>query len=112
MQTVILAIFVIILFLSALYYRTKEKRPFVVYIAGAFLLLLYTVQFGENIFPQSMGGLFVILYFMVLLGFFSVYGAKIPFFTFAGVIAIQLYISHFQIMRTIKQILEMQMFSY
>ncbi len=90
LQTVILAIFVIILFLSALYYRTKEKRPLLVYIAGAFLLLLYTVQFGENIFPQSMGGLFVILYLHGIAWLLFGLWRKIPFFTFAGVIAILL----------------------
>ena len=87
-QSVILSFFVVILICPAIYYRKKEKSPLLIYITGAFLFLLYTVEINEILYPNNVVSLYINLLLHCFMWIFIGLWRKIPFFTFAGVGAI------------------------
>lgn len=88
LQTGILTIFGIFLFLSILYYQKNGKKKLIIYITAAFLLLLYMVQINKFFFHSEMNNLYTLLLINCLLWVVAGIWRKIPFFTISGFVAV------------------------
>lgn len=87
MQTLFLAVFVFILLLSWRFFRKKGKNPLVIFITGAFLLLLYTVQLNDAFFASKASSLYMMLLLNSFIWLTAGIWRRVPFFILSGAIA-------------------------
>ncbi|MCR2820420.1 hypothetical protein [Lederbergia panacisoli] len=88
MQTLFLAIFIFILVISYFIFQRKGKNCLLIFITGAFLLLLFTIQINDAYFSSSKKSLHILLLVNCLLWLLGGIWRKQLFFIIAGTIAL------------------------
>ncbi|MBS4194709.1 hypothetical protein [Lederbergia citri] len=88
MQTLFLSISLCILIISFFIFRKKNKSRLLIFITGAFLFLLYTIQINDSFFSASEKSLYIMLLLNCAIWIIGGIWRKKLFFIIAGTIAV------------------------
>ncbi|MBS4199696.1 hypothetical protein KHA93_08510 [Bacillus sp. FJAT-49732] len=88
MQTLFLTFFVFVLILSIFIFRKMKKSKLLIFITGAFIFLLYTVQINDTYFSSNRKSLYIMILINCIVWIIGGVWRKQLFFIIAGTLAV------------------------